>query len=193
MTLSRSDRPYGQFPRGDVPEAAPAPETPRRVPLRERVVARLRAPLALLALLALSWFLVSAVQTGGIAALRARQEQPTPAPTPQLAAAIYAHVAPSVVQVSAKSASGEIASRRARTGARLASNPATLAHATRTRHDNAPITQTHTPTRTAAPSDWDGRQNQRPRQFFGEKRAGIDPRRVAHAHPVNTHSVRARV
>jgi S1-C subfamily serine protease len=107
MTLSRSDRPYGQFPRGDVPEAAPAPETPRRVPLRERVVARLRAPLALLALLALSWFLVSAVQTGGIAALRARQEQPTPAPTPQLAAAIYAHVAPSVVQVSAKSASGE--------------------------------------------------------------------------------------
>src|SRR5882762_7296836 len=107
MTLSRSDRPYGQFPRGDVPEAAPASETPRRVPLRERVVARLRAPLALLALLALSWFLVSAVHTGGLAALRARQEQPTPAPTPQLAAAIYAHVAPSVVEVIATTASGE--------------------------------------------------------------------------------------
>jgi len=107
MTLSRSDRPYGQFPRGEAPESAPPPEAPRRVPLRERIVARLRAPLALLALLALSWFLVSAVQTGGLAALRAQQEQPTPAPTPQLAAAIYEHVAPSVVQVGAKSASGE--------------------------------------------------------------------------------------
>jgi S1-C subfamily serine protease len=107
MTLSRSDRPYGQFPRGDVPEAAPAPETPRRVPLRERVVARLRTPFALLALLALSWFLVSSVQTGGQVALRAQQEQQTPAPTPQLAAAIYAHVAPSVVQVSATTVSGE--------------------------------------------------------------------------------------
>lgn len=107
MTLSRSDRPYGQFPRGDAPEPAPAPETPRRVPLRERVVARLRAPFALVALLMLSWLLVSAVQTGGLAALRARQEQATPQPTPQLAAAIYQKVAPSVVQVSAKAASGE--------------------------------------------------------------------------------------
>jgi S1-C subfamily serine protease len=107
MTPSRSDRPYGQFPRGDEPEPAPAPVTPRRVPLRERVVARLRAPLALVALLALSWFLVSAVQTGGLVALRAEQEQPTPEPTPQLAAAIYQHVAPSVVQVTAKAANGE--------------------------------------------------------------------------------------
>ena len=66
----------------------------------------MRAPLALLALLALTWVLVSAVQTGGIAALRAEQEQPTPEPTPQLAAAIYEHVSPSVVQVTAR-ASGE--------------------------------------------------------------------------------------
>jgi putative serine protease PepD len=107
MTMSRSDRPYGQFPRGDLPEAAPPPETPRRIPLRERVVARVRAPLALLSLLVLTIFLVSAVQTGGLVALRAQQEQPTPEPTPQLAAAIYDHVAPSVVQVIAKSASGE--------------------------------------------------------------------------------------
>lgn len=107
MTLSRSDRPYGQFPRGDEPEPAPATETPRRIPLRERAVARLRAPLALLSLLVLSWFLVSAVQTGGLVAIRAQQEQPTPEPTPQLAAAIYQHVAPSVVQVTATGANGE--------------------------------------------------------------------------------------
>ena len=104
MTLSRSDRPYGQFPRGDEPEPAPVAETPRRIPLRERIVARLRAPVALLSLLVLSWFLVSAVQTGGLVALRAQQEQQTPEPTPQLAAAIYQHVAPSVVQVMANSA-----------------------------------------------------------------------------------------
>ena len=107
MTFSRSDRPYGQFPRGEAPEPASPPPVPRRVPLRERIVARLRAPLALVALLALSWFLASAVETGGVVALRAQQEQPTPAPTPQLAALIYQHVAPSVVQVGAKSASGE--------------------------------------------------------------------------------------
>jgi S1-C subfamily serine protease len=107
MTPSRSDRPYGQFPRGDVPEPAPAPQAPRRFPLRERIVARLRGPLALVSLLALSAFLVSAVQTGGLVALRAQQEQPTPEPTPQLAAAIYEHVAPSVVQVISVGASGE--------------------------------------------------------------------------------------
>jgi S1-C subfamily serine protease len=107
MTLSRSDRPYGQFPRGDVPEAAPAPEPPRPTPLRQRIARGLRAPLALIALLALSWFLVSAVQTGGLVALRARQEQPTPTPTPQLAALIYQKVSPSVVQVTAKAANGE--------------------------------------------------------------------------------------
>src|SRR5258705_1050690 len=107
MTLSRSDRPYGQFPRGDEPEPAPATETPPRIPLRKRIAARLRAPFALLALLVLSWFLVSAVQTGGLVPLRAQQEPLSPAPTPQLAAAIYQHVAPSVVQVTANGASGE--------------------------------------------------------------------------------------
>lgn len=107
MTLSRSDRPYGQFPRGDVPEPAPTPQPPRRLPLRERVARRLRAPLAFLALVALTWFLASAVQTGGLVALRAEQEQPTPEPTPLLSVAVYQHVAPSVVQVTAKSPSGE--------------------------------------------------------------------------------------
>ncbi|HEV8229922.1 MAG TPA: trypsin-like peptidase domain-containing protein [Candidatus Limnocylindria bacterium] len=104
---SRSDRPYGQFPRGDASEPAPAPQSPRRVPLRERVVARLRTPATLLALLALSWFLVSSVESGARLALRAEVEQPTPSPTPQLAALIYQHVAPSVVQVSARGSTGE--------------------------------------------------------------------------------------
>jgi putative serine protease PepD len=103
MTLSRSDRPYGQFPRGSGPEPAPAPEPSPRLPLRERVARRLRAPLAFLSLVALTWFLVSAVQTGGLVALRAEQEQPTPEPTPLLSVAVYQHVAPSVVQVVARS------------------------------------------------------------------------------------------
>ena len=90
-----------------MPETAPASEPPQPPPLRERVLARLRAPLALVSLLALTALLVSAVQTGGLVALRAQQDRPTPAPTPQLAAAVYQHVAPSVVQVSAKGASGE--------------------------------------------------------------------------------------
>jgi S1-C subfamily serine protease len=107
MTLSRSDRPYGQFPRGDVPEPAPRREPPERVPLRERVAARVRAPLALVSLIVVTALLMSAVQTGGLVALRAQREQPTPAPTPQLAAAVYRHVAPSVVQVIARGAAGE--------------------------------------------------------------------------------------
>ena len=102
MTLSRSDRPYGQFPRGDEPEPAPPPEPSRRIPLRERIANRLRAPLAFLALVALTWYLVAAVQTGGLVALRAEQEQPTPEPTPLLSVAVYEHVAPSVVQVVAR-------------------------------------------------------------------------------------------
>jgi len=107
VTLSRSDRPYGQFPRADLPEPAPTPEPPRRLPLRERVVRRLRAPLAFLSLVALTWFLVSAVQTGGLVALRAEQDQPTPEPTPLLSVAVYQHVAPSVVQVIARGPDGE--------------------------------------------------------------------------------------
>jgi putative serine protease PepD len=85
-----------------VPEPAPTPEPARRIPLRERVVSRLRAPLAFLSLVALTWFLASAVQTGGLVALHAEQAQPTPEPTPLLSAAVYQHVAPSVVQVVAR-------------------------------------------------------------------------------------------
>jgi S1-C subfamily serine protease len=107
MTLSRSDRPYGRFPRGDASEPAPVHARAPRAPLRARVAARFRAPLALVSLIVLSALLASAVQTGGLVALRAQREQPTPAPTPQLAAAIHQHVAPSVVQVTAKGASGE--------------------------------------------------------------------------------------
>lgn len=106
MTLSRSDRPYGQFPRGDAPEPAPTPEPSRRIPLRERIANRLRAPLAFIALVALTWYLVTAVQTGGLVALRAEQEQPTPEPTPLLSVAVYEHVAPSVVQVVARGPGG---------------------------------------------------------------------------------------
>lgn len=90
-----------------MPEPAPTPEPQRRLPLRERVARRLRAPLAFISLLALTWFLVSAVQTGGLVALRAEQEQPTPEPTPLLSVAVYQHVAPSIVQVTARGASGE--------------------------------------------------------------------------------------
>lgn len=107
MTPSRSDRPYGQFPRGGAPEPAPEPEPQRRIPLRERIARRLRAPLALLALIALSWYLVAAVQTGGLVALRAEEAQQTPEPTPLLSVAVYQHVAPSVVQVTARGATGE--------------------------------------------------------------------------------------
>jgi len=85
-----------------VPEPAPTPEPPRRPPLRERIARRLRAPFAFLSLVALTWFLVSAVQTGGLVALRAEQERPTPEPTPLLSVAVYEHVAPSVVQVVAR-------------------------------------------------------------------------------------------
>ena len=107
MTLSRSDRPYGRFPRGDAPEPAPTPEPRRRLPLRERVAKGLRAPFAFLALVVLSWYLVTAVQTGGLVALRAEQDQPTPEPTPLLSVAVYRHVAPSVVQVVARGAGGD--------------------------------------------------------------------------------------
>ena len=90
-----------------MPEPAPTPEPSRRIPLRERIARRVRAPLAFLSLVALTLYLVSAVQTGGLVALRAEQEQPTPEPTPLLSVAVYQHVAPSVVQVVAKGASGE--------------------------------------------------------------------------------------
>ncbi len=107
MTSSRSDRPYGSFP-GEHDEApATEPSPPPRLRWHQRLVLRLRAPTALIAMLLLTAFLVSTVESGGRAALRAEQERPTPRPTPQLAALIYQHVAPSVVQVTARLASGE--------------------------------------------------------------------------------------
>ncbi len=83
------------------------PEPRPRLSLRERASRRLRAPLAFVSLVTLTWFLVSAVQTGGLVALRAEEAQKTPEPTPLLSVAIYQHVAPSVVQVTARGASGE--------------------------------------------------------------------------------------
>lgn len=111
MTPSRSDRPYGSFPGSGGPALEPvvAPPAPR-IPRRTRVWRRVAAPLAVLGLLILSLMLVDAVQTGGRRALDAAQAQPTPAPTPPLAALAYAHIAPSVVQVTAAGANGEPAS-----------------------------------------------------------------------------------
>jgi S1-C subfamily serine protease len=83
------------------PETPPPPARPR---LRTRIWRRVAAPLALAALLALSWVLVDAVHTGGNRVLQGVQEQPTPTPTPPLASLVYAHVAPSVVQVTATGA-----------------------------------------------------------------------------------------
>ena len=112
MTSSRSDRPCGSFPGSD--RAAPEPEggiiPARRIRRRTRIWRRVAAPLAVLAMLVLTWALVDAVRTGGLRALDSVQEQPTPTPTPPLAALVYAHVAPSVVQVTATGPSGEPAS-----------------------------------------------------------------------------------
>jgi len=108
MTFSRSDRPYGSFPGPGKP--APAPDVPPIVPplpLRVRIWRRVAAPLALAAMLVLSWQLVDAVKTGAITSLESAQEQPTPAPTPPLAAAVYAQVAPSVVQVTGTTSGSE--------------------------------------------------------------------------------------
>ncbi len=80
---------------------------PPRARLRTRIWRRVRGPLALLSLLALSWVLVDAVQSGGNRVLDGIQEQPTPTPTPPLAALVYEHVAPSVVQVTATGAGAD--------------------------------------------------------------------------------------
>lgn len=105
MTSSRSDRPYGSFPGSGrtppEPEAVPAPPRPA---LRTRIWRRAATPLALVAMLVVTWVLTSAVQTGGLRTLSAVQDVATPAPTPPLAAAVYANVAPSVVQVVATGA-----------------------------------------------------------------------------------------
>ncbi len=108
MTSSRSDRPYGSFPGPGKPVPEPdKPETPARARLRTRIWRRVRGPLALLSMLALSWVLVDAVQSGGNRVLESVQEQATPTPTPPLAALVYDHVAPSVVQVIATGAGPE--------------------------------------------------------------------------------------
>lgn len=100
MTFSRSDRPYGSFPGPGKPALPPeAPPIIPPLPLRVRIWRRIAAPLALAAMLVLSWQLVDAVKTGAITSLESAQQLPTPAPTPPLAAAVYAAVAPSVVQV----------------------------------------------------------------------------------------------
>ena len=107
MTTSRSDRPYGAFPGGrpEIPaEEPPAPVAPH---VWERIRRRLVTPLALAALLAVSWMLVSAVDSGARHALQMEQEQPTTAPTPPLAVAVYHQVAPAVVQVIATVTAGE--------------------------------------------------------------------------------------
>src|SRR5439155_6470832 len=105
MTAFRSDRPYGSFPGPGrpvpMPEAPPAPPRPR---LRARIWRRVAGPLAVAGMLALSWYLVDNVRLGTERVIQSIEEQPTPAPTPPLAAAVYQAVAPSVVQVTAMGA-----------------------------------------------------------------------------------------
>jgi S1-C subfamily serine protease len=108
MTLSRSDRPYGSFPGPGKP--APEPEAPAPAPkprLRTRIWRRVSAPLAVAALLFATWILVGAVQEGGFRALDNAQAISTPTATPPLAALVYAHIQPSVVQIIATNAAGE--------------------------------------------------------------------------------------
>jgi len=108
MTSSRSDRPYGSFPGPGKP--APEPEVAAPAPrprLRTRIWRRISAPLAIAALLFATWILVGAVQEGGFRALDNAQAIPTPTATPPLAALVYAHIQPSVVQVIATNAAGE--------------------------------------------------------------------------------------
>ena len=108
MTLSRSDRPYGSFPGPGKPAPEPEPVAPSPKPrLRTRIWRRLSAPLAIAALLFATWILVGAVREGGFRALDAADALPTPTATPPLAALVYAHIQPSVVQVIAMTASGE--------------------------------------------------------------------------------------
>ena len=102
MTFSRSDRPYGSFPGPGKPMPEPEVASPTPRPrLRTRIWRRVAAPLGVGAMLLVTWVLVSAIQTGGQLTLDSVQEQATPSPTPPLAAAVYEHVAPSVVQVTA--------------------------------------------------------------------------------------------
>jgi len=108
MTAYRSDRPYGSFPGPGKPVPAPeAPPAPQRPRLRARIWRRVAGPLAVAGMLALSWYLVDNVRLGTERVIQSIEEQPTPAPTPPLAAAVYQAVAPSVVQVTAMGAGAE--------------------------------------------------------------------------------------
>jgi S1-C subfamily serine protease len=111
MTLSRSDRPYGSFPGPGKP--APEPDAPVPAPktrLRTRIWRRLSAPLVIATLLFATWILMGAVREGGFRALDAAQAIPTPTATPPLAALVYAHIQPSVVQIIATTSTGDPAS-----------------------------------------------------------------------------------
>lgn len=68
------------------------------------------APLAIASLLGLTFVLVGQVDAGARAVIDAARAQETPAPTPPLAAAVYEHVAASVVQVITTGASNEASS-----------------------------------------------------------------------------------
>jgi S1-C subfamily serine protease len=108
MTLSRSDRPYGSFPGPGKPAPEPEPQIPApKARLRTRIWRRVSAPLAIAALLFATWVLVGAVQEGGFRALDSAEAIPTPTATPPLAALVYAHIQPSMVQVIATNAAGE--------------------------------------------------------------------------------------
>ncbi len=105
MTSSRSDRPYGSFPGSG--RTSPEPEAPAPAPrptLRARIWRRVATPLALLAMLGVTWTLVGAIQTGGARTLGSIQQQATPTPAPPLASLVYANVQPSVVLVTAAGA-----------------------------------------------------------------------------------------
>ena len=111
MTPFRSDRPYGSFPGPG--KVAPTPEPPAptsRPGLRTRIWRRVSGPLAVAVLLLATWVLVDAVKAGGLAALDSARAQPTPTASPNLAAAVYAHIQPSVVQVIANGSSPEASS-----------------------------------------------------------------------------------
>ena len=108
MTAFRSDRPYGSFPGPGKPVPVPeAPPAPPKLRLRTRIWRRIAGPLAIAGLLLASWYLVDNVRLGTERVILSIEEQPTPAPTPPLAAAVYGAVAPSVVQVTATGAGAE--------------------------------------------------------------------------------------
>ncbi len=84
-----------------MPASEPVAPPPPRPRLLTRAWRHLAAPVALVGLVAVSWVLVGAIQTGALRTLDSVEKITTPAPNPPLAALVYAHVAPSVVQVNA--------------------------------------------------------------------------------------------